>query len=439
MYEKSLLLSLQMIFRTLPNITITMATTNQTTSFQVENRELISYGIFVVRFLAMCGFLLNFIVLMCLVNLKREFPSYGLWFQLVVLASVDIFNGLASFCFSFITNQIFVTNYVACSILIYLFVYAQINTLSTTCCICISRFRAVKQMEKAADTRSAFYHDAPVLSASFFACLYCACPFLIWEVRKRNMSQCSAAFLFGLNEVYLKLFVVVGIFIPWIITNVIYGLCVFVLKRSFARIIPVNQMSRTIETESVSLPDILNPGPSTSSEKMAAANCRNMSNTEEHTKEKVRLAKLSTLKVPEEPDKTRGSNQRHVKTESKVTSPTVDSDGTGTFRCISPTVASYSSYKIRRQAQLNAVKLIGILIMLNTIAMVAPAAVLIRDVILSEADVASFRGATAIGMVFVCLNSTVDAFIYGLYTREIRKYIGNKFDKLRRFLKTRFN
>ena len=370
--------------------------------FQIQDGDLISYGVIGIRFLALLSILLNMFVLICLLYLKQTFRSYGLWFQLFSLANVDTFNGIVSFSFSFIRNEVFCTNYYACSILIWAFIFGQINTMATALCICIHRLCAICTIDNPHNTRSVIRHTIPIVLTSFISCIYCVCPFLVWDTQQHDINQCSGAFLFGLNEKYFKLYIFIGIFLPWISTNVLYGICVFKLKRSVERITPGRQTSTTIAKESASLrnkesrsPDFLN-------------------------KDSVTAA--------------------HVSENRTTTCVMSDTDLKSVKTCTSAASARryIKAFKSGRAAQLKAVKLLGIIIVLNTISVMIPVSVLLRDVLVAETGVASMRGATILSFVFLCLNSLVDAFVYGLYTEEIRTFLLTKFQTLRFVIVSRF-
>ena len=214
-----------------------MLTNNTTVNFNIQDLDLGFYGLTILLPVAALSIILNTGVLICLIRRKISFSNYGYWFQLVVLASVDVCNGFVSACLSFVTTELFATNYIACSVLVCLFVCSQINTLCTTCSICINRYLGLKNL-KAIETKSSFHKKLSVISASAISCLYCAGPFFIWDVRKGHMEYCQSAYLFGVNERYYKIYICVGIFIPWLITNILYGICVMKLRRASATIRP---------------------------------------------------------------------------------------------------------------------------------------------------------------------------------------------------------
>ena len=97
-----------------------------------------------------------------------------------------------------------------------------------------------------------------------------------------------------------------------------------------------------------------------------------------------------------------------------------------------------SGFQARREVQIRAIKLLGIILVLNNVTTIIPLSTMLRDVIVSEPAVANFNGLTALGFVFLSLNSLVDAFVYGFYTHEIRSLIWTKLQNLKNWIVSLF-
>ena len=142
---------------------------NTTTLFDIQGSDLAEYGLFILLGIASLAIILNSGVLVCLVKRKKSFQNYGYWFQLVVLAGVDLCNGVVSLSLAFLRTDLGKTNYIVCGALITLFIFAQINTLCTICCICVNRFRCIQKLKQFVEKRTSLEQKLSFLVASIIS------------------------------------------------------------------------------------------------------------------------------------------------------------------------------------------------------------------------------------------------------------------------------
>ena len=236
------------------------------------------------------------------------------------------------------------------------------------------------------------------------------------------MEECQAAYLFGTNERYYKMYLSVGIFVPWIITNILYGICVVKLKRSTVSVTPAST-----ECQSGHSSSFVTNGPNPTVPKEQAPLARLNQNLPEtnidcstsSSSSRAKIVKTSATHPASKAVSTTASTRFSRKTSSQV-------------RREVPVLNA------RRNVQIRAIKFLGIILVLNNFATIAPLAVMLRDVIVSDPDIASYNGLTSLGFVSLSLNSLIDAFVYGFYTKEIRSFIVSEFQIIRRRLSTVF-
>ena len=408
---------------------------NTTTLFNIQGSDLAEYGLFILLGIASLAIILNSGVLVCLLKRKKSFQNYGYWFQLVVLAGVDLCNGVVSLSLAFLRTDLGKTNYIACSALVTLFIFAQINTLCTICGICVNRFRCIQKMKRFEEKRTSLEQKLSVILASFISSVFCIGPFLVWDLRKEGMEECQAAYLFGTNERYYKMYLSVGIFVPWIITNILYGICVVKLKRSTVSVTPAST-----ECQSGHSSSFVTNGPNPTVAKEQAPLAVDATAAQQNQNNKRLNQNLPETNID---CSTSSSSSRAKIVKTSATHPASKAFSTTASTRFSRKTSSQVRREVpvlnaRRNVQIRAIKFLGIILVLNNFAAIAPLAVMLRDVIVSDPDIASYNGLTSLGFVSLSLNSLIDAFVYGFYTKEIRSFIVSEFQIIRRRLSTVF-
>ena len=493
-----------------------MASNNSTLALQTE-ANLFVYAIFLLRMIGSSAIFVNLCVLILLVKLKKSFHNYSYWFQILVLSGEDLFNGLASVALSFLGFEIF-TNYVACSVLFCAYTFAQINTLMAICCICVNRFRSIQNIKKLGDSKSGYHQEISIALVIVYSLVYAAVPFLALNITTTKLPICAVPPIFGSNTRTYKVLLAVGLALPLIAINIMYGVCLMKLKKLKTAVGPMNQHAKsdlsscaqiTEETYDCKFTTKDNPCHTTTDifhnnvsfrnfEKESIQKVSNPTNVTNsiHTPGKLQVigstrdfptateecsGKLqvigSTRDFPTATEECSGKLQvtgstRDFPTATEECSgklqvigstrdfPTATEECSGKLQVIGstrdfPTATEECStsatdsvlkfgrsnppkyskaYKNKRETQYRAIKLLGIILFMSNIATIIPLVFLFRDVIVDE-NISG--GGIAVGMVFLALNSLVDAFVYGLYAVEIRNYIQKKARRLQQLFSCR--
>lgn len=393
---------------------------NNSTETIPNQENFFLYAAFILRLIASLAVFMNICVLFLLIKLKRTFRNYGYWFQILVLASADLLTGTASLPLTFFDHYVFRTNTIACSAILFAYSCTQTNTLLGIMCICVNRFRNIQNIDKLRESKPSFKPEIAVISAALFSMIYTLLPFLFLKLNTTVLPVCSAPALFLGGIRTYKLLLLIGLIIPLVVINVLYAICLVKLRRANARIQPADQHIKVdFFTRHVKTDDRLQ-GTSTSKEmikylKVGAADTFN---------------KTSSRNIAETLDKK--SSKPTPSIEECSTSATADTaSSTGNTQSL----ASSNIRASTREAQSKAVKLLGIILFSTNIATIVPVFLLFRDTIVSSEE--QMAGSSAFGLALLCLNSLVDAFVYGLYATEIRTYIHTKLTNIKRLCCTR--
>ena len=387
------------------------------------------YAIYLLRVISSLAILMNICIICLMVRLKNSFRNYSYWFQITVLTSEDTLNGLASFALTFYDLKLFKTNYIACSVLLCGYICTQINTLLAICCICVSRFLNIQGINKFRETKSGYRQEVSIVLTTVFGIVYASLPFLTLNVRTTSLQMCRATVIFGSQVRTYKLLTSLGLIIPLLVINILYSICLLKLKRVNSTVKPLshhaasNLSSDSRVTEEISTNKYI-------TSPVKPDRCSLQIEQSVHAKEQ-NVAQWNEI-----------INLTHIKRSRQIPSPSTSQPVTlasssspithSSFKSVRKSHLHYSqSSRNTREAQCRAIKLLGIVLFTSNIATIIPLAFMLRDVILSI-NIAG--GATSLGLVFLSLNSLVDAFVYGLYAREIRTFLRSKFTKFRQLL-----
>lgn len=368
--------------------------------------------IYMVRIFGSLGLVMNASVILCLIKLKKTFRSKDYWFQLLILAMVDVFNGGITFLLSV---MIFPIHYAACSVIIYFFIFSQINTLCAICCVCVNRFRCLRNLEQKRDEKTLCRQEVALAAVSFLCLIYCALPFLILDVRKSNAVRCKSTVLFGIQDKYYKLHASIGVLVPLAIINVLYSVCVVKLIRSRPKVSPVST-PRDRPSGTKPFHSTADPSASTSADKS------------------TNLTFLDTTKASSDIETTACAENTTQTTGSAVqanTSQAASNKHSGTL----PKAERKVVFKARREAQTNAIVLLGIILILANASTIYP----FTDMLLEsfKTEFAGTSGGNAFAMSFLSLNSFIDAMVYGFYSKEIRNFIKAEIGRLKAIVTSR--
>ena len=405
-----------------------MAFNNSTVAVQTQQNPF-AYAIFLLRIIASFATFTNLCILILLIRLKKSFHNYSYWFQILVLAGEDLFNGLTSFGLCFYDLKIF-KNYLACSFIICAYTCAQINTLLAICCICVSRFRSIQNINKLGEPGSRYHQEISIVIVAVFSIIYASLPYFTLNITTSSLPMCAAPILFGSQVRTYKLLIALGLAIPLITINILYGICLVKLKHVNTTVEPASQRVKSAliscsqitedtydsRSSTKGIPFHLTSGKS-SFHNMSVGNLENTPKGNEKPLNTTSATK--PISVEDSVQDTGLERNFPISTEDCSTSATNSALNSGRSK-----LPKYSkARKNTRELQYRAIKLLGIILFTSNIATVVPVAVLLRDVTLTE----NIPGdGSAVGMVLVSLNSLVDAFVYGLYAVEIRTYIHKK-------------
>ena len=375
---------------------------NSTMDEQDQQNNLFLVSLKLLRFFSIFAVLMNLCVLVFLIRLKRTFRSYSHWFQVLVLVDTDLFNGMVSFTFSFRHYKVFKSNYIACSVIIWAYLWCQINTLLAMCYICVNRFRSLQNIRKLTrEKRRVCQQISIILLVSIVSIVYSCVPFYLWNITKTYLPSCTGAYLFGFRKRCFKIFMSLGLMVPLTIINMLYGICLFKLQCVSLAVSPVIlqsirktgfQSQQRIDAQDQN--EIPVPLPGNGADPL-----------------------FQNKSSPSNSDSSSFPKTDHRSTEKDASSASETGQDTRT---------------VRRQKQVRAIKMLGMILFLTDITTIVPVAALLRDVFSAEDGDTSGGGGTPLGVIFLSLNSLVDSFVYGLYTTEIRSFLRQKFMDLRR-------
>ena len=410
-----------------------MASNNSSVAIQ-NSRDMFVYAIIILRVIATLAICTNLCVLFLLVCLKRSFRNYSYWFQIFVLASEDSFNALASFGLTLYDFVVFKTNSIACSVILCAYMCAQINTLWAMCSICVNRFRSIQNISTLVEQSSGYLQEISIVLVAIFSIVYASIPFLTLNITE-NISMCSAAFLFGVHVKTYKFLMSLGLIIPLVVINILYGICLVKLKHVMKTVKPMNKCSYVTK-------ESLENNVSTTVNSLYIKTERD--NMVDKNFEQTNDQKMSN---PGDAMNSMSAEGKQQPSHHQVTG-IIKAVPTVAETCSASTANSvlkssrkhqpryFNTRRNTREAQYRAIKLLGIILFMSNIATVIPVSFLLRDVIVSE-DASSENasgGRSAVGIVFLSLNSLVDAIVYGLYSIEIRTFLILKLSQLRQLL-----
>ena len=380
---------------------------NNTSAIDVgEGRPVPWVAIYSLRLAGSLAIVSNAFILLCALHLRRKFRSRDYWLQIVILAGIDIFNGTVSLLLSILT---FDTNYIRCGFLLCLYMFSQINTLCAICCICVNRFRCLKNMDK---TGSGILCRQELGTAvlSVVSLLYCALPYFIWDLTEFEHKNCTAPVLFGDSNGPYLLHTCTGVCVPLIVINILYGLCVHKLWKSRNSVAPEN--IAYLQTSTVSCK--YDKDAVSRKNKQNADNFDKLTNSGQSSSQETGQTSLSicglTKQVGQDTpqQQTSSHENRHI-------------------------------FKKRRAAQSRAIKLLGIILILADVATIIPFSVLLRQGLIDVIAGKTSKGSgNSIGVTCLSINAFVDAFVYGLCSREIRNFLKETLSSLWRSVMRRF-
>ena len=378
----------------------------------VRERTVPWVAIYSLRIAGSLAIVSNILVLLCTLHLRRNFRSRDYWIQIVILSSFDAFNGTVSLLLSFL---IFDTNYIWCGVLLFLYMFSQINTLCAICCICVNRYKGLKNMDKIGGDKMC-RQELGITFVSAMSIVYCLTPYFIWDLVEFENKNCTAPVLFGLNNAPYLLHTSIGVLVPLSIINILYIVCLYKLWKSKNSVAPGNLQSSTM-------------ADSASTTKKIYGNAHAPS--EETVKAPLSLNTLSTSGQSGSGDT--GQTSTSTTLDDPIKQARLKVSGQSYAR--EPRLA----FKERREAQCRAIKLLGIILILADLATIIPLSVLLRQAITSlvKGTVSKGGSGNSIGVTCLSINALVDAFVYGLYSREIRKYLKGKVSDLWRAVSSR--
>ena len=379
----------------------------------INSTNILSVGAFLLRFIAVFATIMNMCVLSLLVRLKRNFRNYSYWFQIVVLSSADLLNGLFTFTLTFFDLEFFRTSAIACGILLWAYACSQINTLLGICCICVNRFRGILMIDKLQEPSFGYQQEISILVAALISIAYSLLPYLIFPLNRSPKPLCVTATLFGSNVKTYKLTLAFGLIIPLAIINVLYSVCLVELRRINAKVKPSGEHERSRNITRVPVTQVSQAGAS--GERDTSLDMK--ANTPDFHENKL----IDSDRKIKDGSKMTVLEVIPQSTDQCSTSGT-DTTGKATEKEKSTTIGVRARTK---EAHSRAVKLLGIILIFSNITVIMPASLLIRDTV---APGTQSTGMASIGMLMLPLNSLIDAFIYGFYSVEIRTYIRSNVD-----------
>ena len=387
-----------------------MAANYSTHELSKQNVSLRFFAGIVLRFIASFATVMNICVLLLLVRLKQNFRNYNYWFQILVLASEDLFNGLVSLALTFCNLELFRTSAITCSVILCAYICCQLNTLLGICCICVNRFRSIRTIDKLRESNMGYQQEIAVAFAALLSIVYSILPFLVFPLNS-VMPACSVPTLLGSNNARTyNLLTTFGLIVPLAIINVLYSFCLVKLRRVNAKIRPVG---REENSECITRSPATEETFDVASASMDKPYQMKADPANSHGQNPDKTIHQENSKIPPV------AQVQATCIEECSTSATVDTSGkTGKNQRWGPFRVRAST----RETQSRAVKLLSIILFLTNITVIIPVSLLLRDTIRAESD----AGASALGITLLALNSLADAFVYGFYAVEIRKYVHGK-------------
>ena len=349
---------------------------------------------------------MNIGVLVLLVRLRKSFRNYSYWFQILVLSSEDLFNGLSSLAITFYDLELFRTSAVACGVILWVYMCSQMNTLLGICCICINRFRSIRAIDKLREPNMGYQQEISLAIAALISIVYSMMPFLIFPLNS-VMPACSIPTILGAsNERTYKLLTAFGLIVPLAIIDILYSICLVKLRQMNAKIGPaVDRDGNNESIPRVPATEETLEGTSASQDKqMKTGHVGLHGSIVEDCSKISKVAQLQAASLE----------------ECSTTAASVDT--IGNTRQNQRRGAQSRVRASTRETQSRAVKLLGIILVLTNITVIIPVALLLRDMIRAKSEASG----SAIGITFLALNALIDAFVYGFYAVEIRKYVYGK-------------
>lgn len=411
-----------------------MAFNNSSTALQAPLPTRLYYPIvYSLRMIATTSMALNFCVIILLIKLKKNFRNYNYWFQILVLASVDLFNGFSSFIRTFYRSSPFKDDLPACCAIMYGYMFCQVNTLSTICCICVYRFRLIHNINRLGFTISKYQQMIAFLLVTMVCLIYNTIPYFAWVNKQTVFRSCTPLMIFGVNMPQYRMFNFLSILLPLILMNILYGICLYKLK-------PLRRMTNSLNQPSSEQI----PSSSQLTEESSTDNTRPRvdSSTDTLKNSKTGL----TLSVPR--PRNAGTERAPVNgcslsvNSSQKRNPRVKlSENLRLQRIRKSQVApinkhslpttetpSFGIYKTRKETQYKAVKFLGIILFLTNVTTLTPLSAMVRGLLLNSK---ASNDTIVLGLICLSLNSCVNAFVYGLYAAEIRTYLKKLFSHFR--------
>ena len=385
------------------------ATNNSTQAFSNQDVFLRFFAGIILRLIAILATIMNIGVLVLLIRLKIKFRNYSYWFQIMVLSSEDLFNGLSSLALTFFDLELFRTSAVACSVILCAYMCSQMNTLLGICCICINRFKSIRSIDKIRDPNVRYQQEISVAIVAIISIAYSLMPFLVFPLNN-TLPACSIPNLLNPNNARTyKLLTSFGLIIPLAIIDVLYSICLVKLRHVNVKIKPTIGQEGTHMTEIGSVP--------VTEETMDGVSRRT------ENQPKTGGATISSGSILYESCKTSTvTHEQRTPIEECSIATTTCPDTTGTNR-LDQTRGTLSRARASTiETQSRAIKLLGIILLTTNITVMIPVVLLLRDTIRAQSD----TGGSAMGVTLLALNALIDAFVYGFYAVEIRKYVYGK-------------
>ena len=414
-----------------------MAFNNSSTALQAQLPTPLYYPVvYSLRIIATTSMVLNFCVIILLIKLKKNFRNYNYWFQILVLANVDLLNGFTSFIRTFYRSSPFKDDLPACCAIIYGYMFCQINTLSTICCICVYRFRLINNINKLGFTISKYQQKIAFLLVAMVCLIYNTIPYFAWVSKHTVLISCTPLVIFGANMPQYRMFNFLSILLPLILMNILYGICLYKLK-------PLRRMANSLNqpsSEQIPSSSQLTEESSTDNTKPKADS---ISDTLKKSKANLNLSVPMPRNTGTERTPVNGCSLSIYSSQKRK--PRVELSETPRLQRVRrsqivpinkhslPTTEtpSFGIYQARKETQYKAVKFLGIILFLTNVTTLTPLSAMVRGLLLNSK---ASNDTIVLGLICLSLNSCVNAFVYGLYAAEIRTYLKKMFSHFRQLV-----
>jgi len=197
------------------------------------------YFLAVMRAISSTTILLNVLVMCCMLLRKSHFPD-KYWAQMLCMSFNDLLSGTATLFTTFIDHELVANNYVLCSGMIVFFNATQAASLCTVLTTGLARLWVLRKTRPTQRVHQVWTQKRLILFMSsiwMFSVSVITSPFLLWSNTEKTMGiACSFDKIFGDNKNYAAQVVVGVVLVPLILTNIIYLMLLWILKRPFRQV-----------------------------------------------------------------------------------------------------------------------------------------------------------------------------------------------------------